>query len=99
MNDRESLKKALKEKADGKKNSVGDYWGDMLCLDAIAVIEALEAENKELVEALEIVKANSLNPAHTMTKFGLEGVVDANYSLADKILQSLPEAEGKEGER
>ena len=56
----------------------------------------LKAENKRLAEALEIVKANSLNPAHTVTKLGLEEIVDANYNLADKILSALPSAEGKE---
>ena len=46
--------------------------------------------------ALEIVKSNSLNPAHTMTKLGLQEVVDENYKLANKTLNALPAAEGKE---
>jgi SMC interacting uncharacterized protein involved in chromosome segregation len=35
---------ALREKADGKKNVVGDYWGDHICREAAAEIERLEKE-------------------------------------------------------
>ena len=40
----------------------------------------------ECLEALEIVKANSVNPAHTMTKLGLELCMDANYKIVKAIL-------------
>ena len=44
-------------------------------------------EIKKLRNALEIVRDNSLNPAHTMTKTGLEETIDCNYRLAVEVLE------------
>lgn len=44
-------------------------------------------EIKKLRNALGIVRDNSLNPAHTMTKLGLEATVDCNYKLAVETLE------------
>ena len=46
----------------------------------------------ECLEALEVVKSNSLNPAHTMTKLGLEECIDANHKIAKAILAKIKEA-------
>lgn len=50
------------------------------------IIKNLEAEKDELRRALEVVKQNCLNPAHTMTRVGLEETVDACESIAQEAL-------------
>ena len=41
------------------------------------------------VNALEVIRDNALNPAHTMTKFGLEQVTDANRAISDRALKEI----------
>lgn len=43
----------LREKAVGKRNNVGDLWGDWICNDAADTIESLRDEVKRLREAGE----------------------------------------------
>ena len=51
----------------------------------------------ECLDALEVIKSNSLNPAHTMTIIGLQETVDANYKIATAILAKR-KGEGDEKE-
>jgi hypothetical protein len=48
---------SLGQKARGEKNSVGDVWGDWVCEDAAAAIEALIARIEEVVAENERLKA------------------------------------------
>ena len=41
------------------------------------------------VKALEVIRDNALNPAHTMTKLGLEQVTDANRAISDRALKEI----------
>ena len=51
--------------------------------------ETLKDERDRYRIALKIVKANSLNPEHTMTMLGLEEVTDANFSIAQQALKEV----------
>ena len=42
-----------------------------------------------LKELLGEIRDNALNPAHTMTKFGLEQVTDANRAISDRALKEI----------
>ena len=53
---------------------------------AADLLEAYELI-KEMRSALEVVRDNTLNPAHTMTMLGLEETTDANHRLASAILE------------
>lgn len=55
----------------------------------LAHARQLEARNKELVEALKMVKYCSLNPAHTMTKSGLEDCLDDCHKVSTSALAKL----------
>lgn len=59
-------------------NIVKDYAADLL--EARDLI-------KEMRNALEIVRDNTHNPAHTLTNLGLESVVVSCYTLAIKTLE------------
>lgn len=41
------------------------------------------------VKALEVIRDNALNPAHTMTTLGLEQVTDANRAISDRALKEI----------
>ena len=41
------------------------------------------------VKALEVIRDNTLNPAYTMTKLGLEETTDANHALSTKALKEI----------
>ena len=60
----------------------GTVSGEM----ALDILEAYELI-KEMRSALEVVRDNTLNPAHTMTMLGLEETTDANHRLASAILE------------
>lgn len=47
---KDDLVENLRQKARGKLNASGDYWGDWLCEKAAAEIERLRAENARLQE-------------------------------------------------
>jgi len=46
-----------------------------------------ERKIRELEEALKLIKENSLNPAHTMTKLGLEESLDMVHKIAVNLLK------------
>ena len=55
--------------------------------DARELIDKQEAIIKEMRSMVEVIRDNSLNPAHTMTQLGLEETTDANHKLALTILE------------
>ena len=69
----------------------GSYSNDPLELigGLLNRIDQTEASLTKTVKALEVIKANSLNPAHTMTMLGLESVVDTNYKLSEQTLSDI----------
>ena len=52
-------------------------------------LEQAEADNAKLIVALEVILANSINPAKTMTKLGLEETVAANHWIAEQALKEV----------
>ncbi len=45
-----------------------------------------EVQVEKYKKALELIKENSLNPAHTMTKLGLEEVVECIRKITDDVI-------------
>ncbi len=51
--------------------------------------ERLEEDLSKAKRALQLIKDNCLNPAHTMTKLGLEDVVDCCRKIAVETLDII----------
>ena len=59
------------------------YDGCLVCEN-----EKLQANLSIAVKAIEIMTEHSHNPAHTLTKIGLEEITDANYKIGNETLVS-----------
>ena len=63
---------------------------DKAVLNTIVKEGKTDAEKLDIaVKALEVIRDNALNPAHTMTKLGLEQVTDANRAISDRALKEI----------
>ena len=62
------------------------------CVDCCYTSDDFHFEQKKeierLREALEIIESNSYNKYHTLSMLGLERVTDANYKIANEILEA-----------
>lgn len=47
----------------------------------------LQQRNRELEEALELIKQHSHNPMKSLTMLGLEEITDANHKIAEEVLR------------
>lgn len=67
--------------------------GNMTKLIQDHAADILEAREliKEMRSAFEVIRDNTLNPAHTMTKLGLEEITDTNRNLSLSILEKSKE--------
>ena len=91
---------ALCQKVSGKDHCGGckydddkyDYCPETWYASSLAA-DLLEAREliKELTNGFEIVRDNTLNPAHSMTVLGLEETTDANHKLALALLEKTKE--------
>ena len=72
----------------------GDFWtsADLQNVILNSSVKEGKTDSEKLsiaVKALEVIRDNALNPAHTMTKFGLEQVTDANRAISDRALKEI----------
>jgi len=62
--ERDDLVTVLREKAAGKRNRVGDFWGDWICGEAADRIAADEALLRQALEALRCTDTDANRPSY-----------------------------------